>query len=96
MWHEGDAEKTAFGGEPNEEYQRKILLLGVIKKESGEEEYSGSTDEPQESNLIMPNNPFQEMNCATTNKNDETSETSKGDIEKEKFRKFLYARAIHV
>ena len=46
----------------------------------------------------MPNNPFidQEMNCETTSKNDETSETSKGVIEKEKFRKFLYARAVHV
>ena len=53
---------------------------------------------PQESNLIMPNNPFidQEMNCETTDKNDETSETSKGDTEKEKFRKFLYDRAVHV
>ena len=48
-------------------------------KESGEEEYFGSTDEPQESNLIMPNNPFidQDMNCEMTNKNNETSETSK-------------------
>ena len=46
----------------------------------------------------MPNNRFidQEMNCETTNKNEETSETSKGDIEKQKFRKFLYARAVHV
>ena len=69
MWHEGDDEKTAFEGELNEKYESKIL----IKKKSGEEEYFGSTDEPQESNLIMPNNPFvdQEMNCETTNKNDE-------------------------
>ena len=29
-------------------------------------------------------------------KNDETSRTSKGDIEKEKFRKFFYARAVNV
>ena len=36
------------------------------------------------------------MDCETTNKNDETSETSKGDIEKEKFRKILYDRAVHV
>ena len=36
------------------------------------------------------------MSCETTNKNDETGETSKGGIEKEKFRKFLYARAVHV
>ena len=83
MWHERDDDKTAFGGEPNEKYQSKIL----IKKELGEEEYFGSTDEPQESNLSMPNNPFidQEMNCETTNKNDETSETSIGDVEKENF-----------
>ena len=75
-------------------YQSKIL----IKKESGEKEFFGSTDEPHESNLIIPNNPFidQEMNFETTDKNDETSETSKGDIEKEKFRKVLYARAEHV
>ena len=36
------------------------------------------------------------MNCETTNIYDETSEASKGGIEKEKFRKFLYARAVHV
>ena len=80
MWHEGDDDKTAFRGEPNKKYQSKIL----IKKESGEEEYFGSTDEPQESNLIMSNNPFidQEMNCETTNKNDETSETSKVTLKK--------------
>ena len=36
------------------------------------------------------------MDCETTNINDETSETSKGDTEKEKFRKFLYSRAVHV
>ena len=36
------------------------------------------------------------MNCETSNKNDETSETSKGDIEDEKFRKILYARVVHV
>ena len=46
----------------------------------------------------MPKNPFidQEMNCETTNKYDETSATSNGDIEKEKFRKFLHTRAVHV
>ena len=94
MWHEGDDEKTDFWGEPNEKYQSKTL----IKKEAGEEEYLCSTDEPQESNLISPNNPFidQEIDCETTNKNDETSETSKGDIEKEKFRKILYGRAVDV
>ena len=94
MWHEEDDKKPAFGGELNEKSQSKIL----IKKESGEEEYFDSTDEPQESDLIIPNNPFidQEMNCETTNKNDETSETSRGDIEKEKLRKNLYARAVHV
>ena len=45
----------------------------------------------------MPNNPFidQEMNCETTNKNDETSETSKGDTVNEIFRNILYARAVH-
>ena len=39
----------------------------------------------------MPNNPFidQEMNCETTNRDDETSETSQADIEKEKFRNFF-------
>ena len=90
-WHKEDDAKTAFWGESEEKYQRKNL----IKKESGEEQYFGSTDEP---NQIMPNNPFidQEMNCETTNKNDETSETLKGDAEKQKFRKFLYARAVHV
>ena len=36
------------------------------------------------------------MDCSTTINNDETSETSNGDSEKEKFRKFLYARAVHV
>ena len=38
----------------------------------------------------MQNNPFidQEMNCETTNKNDETSETSKGDIETENSENF--------
>ena len=36
------------------------------------------------------------MDCETTNKNDESRETSKGYTEKEKFRKFLYARAVHV
>ena len=66
MWHEEEEEKAAFGGEPSEKYQSQIL----ITKESGEDEYFGSTDEPQESNLILPNNPFidQEMNCETTKK----------------------------
>ena len=36
------------------------------------------------------------MDYNTTIKNDETSETSNRDSEKEKFRKFLYARAVHV
>ena len=46
----------------------------------------------------MPNNPFidQEMDCEITNKKDETSETSRGDAEEEKFRKVLYARAVHI
>ena len=94
MWDGGDEEKTVFWGEPNEKYQGKILF----KKESGEEEYFGSTDEPQESNLIIPNNPYidQEMNYETTNKNDEKTETSKADIDKEKFRKFSYGREVHV
>ena len=63
---------------------KNIKAKILIKKESAEEEYFGSTDAPQESNLITPNNPFidQEMNYETNNKNDETSETSKGDIEK--------------
>ena len=38
----------------------------------------------------------QDMVCETSNKYDEASETSKGDIEKEKFRKFVYARTEHV
>ena len=94
MSHEDYHEKTFFAEEPNKKYQSKTLM----KKESGEDENFGSTDEPQESNLTMPNNLFidREMNCETTNKNNETIETSKGDIEKEKFRKFLYARAVYV
>ena len=90
MWHEEEEDKTAFGGEPNEKYQSQIL----IKKESGEDEYFGSTDEPPQSNLITPNNPFldQEMDCETTNKNDETSETSKGDTEK-KIQKILICQS---
>ena len=35
------------------------------------------------------------MDCETTNKIDETSETSKGDAEREKFRKGLDARVVH-
>ena len=79
MWYKGDDEKTALRGEPNKKYQSKIL----VKKESEEKAYFGSTDEPHESNMIARNNPFieQEVNCETTNKNDETSETSTGDIE---------------
>ena len=46
--------KTALGGGPSGKHQSKSL----IKKESGEEEYFDSTDEPQETNPIMPNNPF--------------------------------------
>ena len=70
----------------------------MIKKESGEDEYFDSTDEPQESNQITHNNPFidQEQDYKTTIRNDEISETSNGDSEKEEFRKFLYARAVHV
>ena len=46
----------------------------------------------------MPKNPFidQEMNCETTSKYDETSAKSNGDIEKEKFKKILHTRAVHV
>ena len=46
----------------------------------------------------MHHNPFneQEMDNNTTIENDDTSETSNGDSEKEKFRKFLYARVVHV
>ena len=46
----------------------------------------------------MQNNPLtdQEMNYETTMKNDETSETSNGESEKEKFRKVLNARVVHV
>ena len=38
----------------------------------------------------------QDMVCETSYKHDEASQTSKGDSEKEKFRKLLYARAVHV
>ena len=48
--------------------------------------------------MCMANNRFidQEMDYETANKGEDTSETSRGDIEKEKFRKILYARVIHV
>ena len=91
MWHEEEEEgKIAFGGEPNEKYQSQIL----IKKESGEDEYFGSSDmnnEQQESNLNTQNNPFidQEMDYETTIKNDETSETSK-ETPKKKSSKTFY------
>ena len=49
MRHKEEEEKTAFGGEPNEKYQSQIF----IKKESGEDEYFDSTDEPKEPNLIL-------------------------------------------
>ena len=83
-----------MGGELNEKCPSKIL----IQKESGEEEYLGSTGEPQEPNADSSRNVFidQDMVCETCNKHDEVTETSKGDIKKEKFRKFLYARAVHV
>ena len=64
IWHKGDDGKTVLGGEPSEKYQSKIL----IKKESGEE-FFGSTDEPQESNLIMPNNPFIDQEYVQVKKN---------------------------
>ena len=56
------------------------------------DEIFGPTDknsELQESNLTTHHNPFidQEMDYNTTTENDETSETSNGDSEKEKFRK---------
>ena len=86
IWHKGDDGKTVFGGEPSKKYQSKIL----IKKESGEEEYFGSSGEPQEQNVDSSRNLLidQDMVCETSNKHDEASETSKGDIEKEKFGKF--------
>ena len=67
--------KNSFWGRTKEKYQGQILT----KKESGEDEYFDSTDEPQESNLITQNNRFidQEMDYEATIKNDETSETSK-------------------
>ena len=73
----------------------------ALKKESGEDEVFGSTDknnELQESNLTMHNNPLidQEMDHNTTITTDEISETSNGDSEKEKFKKLIYARAVHV
>ena len=36
------------------------------------------------------------MDYNTTIENNETSESSNGDSEKGKFRKFLYVRAVHV
>ena len=80
IWHEGDNGKTVFGGEPSEKYQSRNL----IKKESGEEEYFGSTDKPQDPNVDLSRNLFidQDMVCETSDKYDEASETSKGDIEK--------------
>ena len=67
MWLKEEEEKTAFGGELNEKYHGQIL----INKESGEDDFFGSTDknnELQESNLTIPNNPFidQEMDYETT------------------------------
>ena len=92
MWHNETNEKTAIGGHLDQK---------LIKKESGEDENFGPTDknsELQESNLTTHHTPFidQEMGYNTTMGNDETSETSNGGSEKEKFRKFLYARAIPV
>ena len=47
---------------------------------------------------MMHHNPFidQEMDNNATTENDDTSETSNGNSEKEIFRKFLYAIAVHV
>ena len=83
MCYDEAKEKTAFGGQLDEKNNGKKL----IKKESGEDEFFGPTDknsELQESNLTMHYNPFidQEMDYNTTTKNDETSETSNGDSEK--------------
>ena len=68
IWHEGDDGKTVFGGEQSEKYQSKIL----IKKESGEVEYFGSTHEPQEPNVDSSRNlcSDQDMFCETSNKHD--------------------------
>ena len=46
----------------------------------------------------MQENPFidQKMDYETTIKNDETSETSNGDSEKERIRKGICSRAVHV
>ena len=67
MWLKEGEEKTAFGGELNEKYHGQTL----INKESGEDDFFGSTDknnELQESNLTIPNSPFidQEMDYETT------------------------------
>ena len=49
-------------------------------------------------NQTTHHNPFIElgMDNNTTIENDDTSETSNGGSEKQEFRKFLYARAVHV
>ena len=48
--------------------------------------------------ICMTNTPFidKEMDYETNNKGEDISETSNGDVEKEKFREFLYVRAVHV
>ena len=45
--------------------------------------------------MIMPNNQFidREINCVSTNKNDETSETSKGHTEKGKIQKMFICQS---
>ena len=92
MWYSEANEKSAFWGQLDEKNNGQKL----IKKESGEDEIICPTDKNsdlQESNQTTHHNPFigQEMDNSTTIENEDTSETSNWDSEKEKFRKFLYA-----
>ena len=87
MWFSEAKGKTAFGGQVDEKNNGQNL----IKKESGEEELFCPNDKNsdlQDTHLTTHYNPLidQEMDCNTTAKNDETSETSNGDSEKENFR----------
>ena len=54
IWHEEDDGKTVFSGRT----KQKNLNKSSIKNESGEEEYFGSTDEPQEPNVNLSRNLF--------------------------------------
>ena len=86
IWNEGDDGKTIFGGEPSKKYQSKIY----IKKESGEEENFGSTDEPQGPTVDSSRNLFidQDMVCETSNKRDEAVKHAKVILKKKNSENF--------